>query len=95
MKKLAEAIKLASDIREKSFNKKAFQDAIQPDTIVDAEDYYGKSLAESSQEAAGIVGYTLREFYPIYLLLKLAWNDSLDWSEQVLEKGEEHGDLEK
>ena len=66
MGRLKDAILLAADIREGSWdhNKKA----------------YTKTLRKACDMAAKAVGYDERGTEPIFLLLHCAWNDSIAWA---------------
>ena len=68
MEKLAEAVKLAANLHEYSYNQEDFK--------------YKLKLEEATDQAAEQCGFDKRGNLPIYLLLKYCWNDILDWAEQ-------------
>ena len=72
MRKLAEAIKIAAERRERSFSHQS--------------ERYTKTIAEAADEAAESVGFDTRGSQPIYLLLKYCWNDILAWTETHFDK---------
>ncbi len=85
MKRLAEAVLLAADIREKSFDQDAADTLEKSDLLIkDFNDCYIKSLSQACDEAAEKVGFGQIDTQPIYLLLRYTWNDILDWAKERL-----------
>jgi len=87
MELLARAVKLAAKIKEESYDLKKAEKLDLEDTtkIANFEDCYTISLEEASDQAAEKVGFDKRGVLPVYLLLKYAWNDILDWADQFNE----------
>lgn len=65
MDKLAKAVKEAAKIHEESWDGKTYAIGIQ----------------QAADTAAENAGFDVRGTTPIYLLLKLAWNDILEWTQ--------------
>lgn len=87
MERLAKAILEAQQIREESYDlesaNKALDDA-SPTTIINTEEFYGKSMREAASEGAYEAGldYSLADI-PVYLLIKYCWNDIGAWAVKV------------
>lgn len=80
MKKFAEAVNMAIDIYEGSYDHEGADKILESGEGTDFEKFYQKTLFESAVEAAEKVGYGKEGATPIYLLLKYTWNDILEWT---------------
>lgn len=70
MEDLKQAIKLAAKLREDSYNEEMHK--------------YVKTLRQCADEAvAEIYGFDSQATTPIYLLLSYAWDDILEWIEDI------------
>lgn len=74
MKRLAEAIRLAAEIHERSWDAKTKK--------------YTISLSEAADDAADKAGFDERGTTIVYLLLSKSWNESLDWAGLFIEPEE-------
>ena len=85
MRELAKAILEAQKIREESFNKDAADEAEKSSVqLVNLSKFYGKSMKEAADEAAGNAGFDKRGTLPVYLLCQYCWNDSQQWANEIL-----------
>ncbi len=76
---LANAIQASVKAREESYDHAAAATdwGLRLAAVVRTE-FYGKTLEEACDEAAGKLSY------PVYLLLKYTWNDATMWAEEQL-----------
>lgn len=51
---------------------------------IDPKNYYKKDLYQSAEEACKKNGLDEKMVYPIYLLLRFNWNESLDWATSTI-----------
>ena len=81
MKRFAEAIIFAAQVREDSFDHVKANELEKSDSIIKKfENCYDKTLFQAADEAAEKVGFDQTGTQPIYLLLRYAWNDINDWA---------------
>jgi len=81
--KLARVLQKAADIHEMSYDHEAANQIEKAGTVTDFEKFYRKSLKEASIEAVAQMGLVKTIAYPVSLLLRIAWNDSLEWAEII------------
>lgn len=85
MRKLANAIKRAAQIREESFDHEAYSKTKPTEKgVLLIENFYQVSVRTACDEAAEEAGFDTRGTEPIYLLLINSWNEALDWAEECL-----------
>ncbi len=88
--RLASAVLNTIRIHEESYDTVAADLATrgQSRLCIDYEQFYTKTLPEATKEAIDEVGLDSRMILPIYLLVKLAWNDIQVWAEGILPQKE-------
>lgn len=86
MKKLASAILRAAEIREESYNHHASDEAVKCSRCVDFSKFYRSDLHQAAEQAVVEIGLDLDMTQLIYLLLKIAWYDVLEWAESISKK---------
>jgi hypothetical protein len=79
---IANTIILATDIRENSYDHIKAKQIERKNKYIDYASFYTVSLNVSSQMACAQIKGAEDLTHIIYLLLKYAWNDSLEWAER-------------
>ena len=85
MKRLAQTILKAQELREESFNHKAADKAVKEKRgFIDFIEFYTLSLEEAADKACELSGYDTRATQIVYLIIKHLWNDSQDWAKSYI-----------
>lgn len=83
----ANAILETQGIHEDSYDTVAADLVTEGSTrFIDYNQFYTKTLREATEKAIDKVGFDSQMILPIYLLVRLAWNDIQTWAEEILEK---------
>jgi len=83
-RQLADAIVLAAKIREESYDREAADRAFHNCEFVDYSKFYKETIWQASFKSTKACNLDNIATEPIYLLLKYAWNDILDWADKVV-----------
>jgi len=89
LKEFVECLLLAAKYREESFDQRYSKEFSYKyvDKCIDCDLFYKLTLSDAVDKASDELNFAREDSEIIYLLLKCAWNDSLEWAEKYL-KGE-------
>lgn len=83
---LAKIVLKAQEIREKSYNSNASENAKINCIFTDYNDFYMKSIEDSVFEASNELDINHELDYPVYLLLQYSWNDIQLWANNIIKE---------
>lgn len=82
--RLAHLIKLAAELREKSYDQKASDAAVANKTSTDFTEFYRLTVDQAAERACRQRGEDQHLALPIATLLRTHWNSSLEWANEML-----------